>query len=53
MKKFGHIYTKKIYKAKEKNTPGGKVNTSGPRERQVCEKWLNVVAEKSVSEGKQ
>lgn len=46
-------YIKKIYKAKEKNTLGGKVNRSGPRGRQVCEEWLNVVAENSVSEGKQ
>ena len=45
--------TKKVYTAKETNTPGGKVNRSGPRERQLCEEWLNVVAEKSVSEGKQ
>ena len=36
--------TKKVYKAKEKNTPGGKVNRSGPRERQLCEEWLNVAS---------
>ena len=42
-------YTEKIYKA-EKNTLASNLKRSGPREIQVCEEWLNVVAENSVSE---
>ena len=44
-------YTEKIYKA-EKNTLASNLKRSGPREIQVCEEWLNVVAENSVSEWK-
>lgn len=44
------LYKKeKLHKAEENNNPANNPKRSRPREKSVCEEWLSVVADKSVS----